>query len=95
MINSTKIPTPHAQVATRTVDGAAVIVLADSGQVNVLNSVGTFIWEFVDGSRSVQEIADALRAEYDVTAEQALQDVSDFLQTLVDSQVVVLEDRAG
>ena len=77
-----KIPSPHPQVAARTVDDAAVIVLADSGEVTVLNAVGTRVWELLDGSRSVAEIIDAIEAEYEVSAEQAQQDVTDFLQTL-------------
>lgn len=42
-MDSHKFPSPHPQVAARIIDGSAVIVLADSGQVNVLNAVCTRI----------------------------------------------------
>lgn len=90
----TDYPVPHAQVAARIVDDAAVIVLADAGEVNVLNPVGTRIWELVDGTHSVQEIIATIAAEYAVSAEDAARDVEEFLQQLVEAQAVVLEPHA-
>jgi hypothetical protein len=83
-------PTPHPQVAARVVDGSAVIVLADTGEVTVLNPVGTRVWELCDGSRSAREIARMITAEFEVTPEQALQDVENFLGELVQAQAIVL-----
>lgn len=87
-----KYPVPHPQVAARIVDGEAVVVLADAGQVNVLNPVGTRIWELADGTRSVGQIADAIVTEYEVTPQTALQDVTEFLQSLADARALVLQD---
>jgi len=70
-------------VATRTIDGEAIIVLADAGEVQVLNQVGTRIWELADGTRTVQQIAEAIAAEYDVSMQQAQEDTAAFLQELV------------
>lgn len=84
---------PHSQVATRIVDGTAIIVLASSGEVQILNQVGTRIWELAGDNQSLQQIVDAIQTEYDVSAEQARQDVQSFVQSLVDSQVLTLADR--
>ncbi len=94
-MNLANYPVPHPQVAVRVVDGSAVIVLADSGEVNVLNRVGTRIWELADGSRTVVQIADAVQSEFDVTPEDALRDVEEFLQTLLQAQAVELQERPG
>lgn len=83
-------PVSHPQVACRIIDGSAVIVLADAGEVNVLNQVGTRIWELIDGSRSGQQIAEAIEAEFEVSPEQARQDVAEFLSTLSEAGAVVL-----
>lgn len=83
-------PVSHPQVACRIIDGSAVIVLADAGEVNVLNQVGTRIWELIDGSRSGQQIAEAIEAEFEVSPEQARQDVAEFLNTLSEAGAVVL-----
>ena len=89
-MNLTSVPTMHPQVAERTVDGTAVIVLADLGEVKILNPVGTRVWESVDGKRTVQQIVDMIVAEFEVAASQAQEDVVDFLQQLVDVQAIRL-----
>ena len=91
-MNKLHIPMPHPQVAVTVVDGQAVIVMADSGQVTVLNEVGTRIWELSDGNHSVEEIIQAIMAEYEVTPEAAEQDAEDFLNQLVEIQAIVLRN---
>ncbi len=93
LIELDKYPAPHPQVAGRTIADQAVVVLADAGQVNVFNSLGTRIWELIDGAHSVQQIVDAIVAEYDVAPEVALQDATSFLQELVDTQAITLLDQ--
>ena len=88
-----KYPVSHPQVAARIVDGSAVIVLADSGEVTVLNPVGTSIWEKIDGAHSVGDIVAALQVEYEVDAAQAEQDVAEFLHTLLEAGAVTLTDE--
>ncbi len=90
-----KYPVPHNQTAARIVDGTAVIVLADTGEVNVLNSVGTRIWELIENKRNLQEIADTIETEYAVTRQQALEDLEEFLDKMLKNQVLTLEDTAG
>ena len=92
-MDSTKYPTPHPQVAARVVDGSALIVLADSGEVNVLNPVGTRMWELMDGTRTVQEIADTICDEYDVTSQQSLADVEELVSQLMGANALVLQDQ--
>lgn len=87
-----KHPAPHPQVASRIVDGEALIVLADSGEVTVLNEVGSRIWKLADGSRSVAEIIETIAAEYDTTPQQAQQDVESFVRELVENQMLVLSE---
>jgi len=94
-MDADKYPVPHPQVAARVVDGEAVVILADSGEVNVLNPVGTRIWELADGTRSVQQIADAIAEEYQVTPQNALQDVTEFLQLLIDARALTLAAAPG
>jgi len=88
-----KYPVFHPQVAARIIDGEAVIVLPESGQVTVLNEVGSRIWELIDGTRNVGEITEIIVAEYDVTAEQAERDVEEFIEELVESKMLVLADK--
>ncbi len=75
-------PRSADQVAATLVDGQAVIVMADSGQMTVLNEVGSHIWELCDGTRSVEDIIDVIQAEYDINLQEAQQDVIEFVDRL-------------
>ena len=85
-------PKPHPQTAGRVIDGEAVLILADSSEVNVLNQVGSRIFELADGRNSIEEISMIVADEYDVTPEQADIDVREFLLQLVDQSVIVLDE---
>ena len=74
----------------RIVDGEAVIVLPESGQVKVLNRVGARIWSLMDGSRTVHAIAEIICDEYQVDEEQAVADVLEFTEQLEMAGVVTL-----
>ena len=83
-------PALHPQVAMQDVDGLKVIVLADSGEVLVVNKLGTRIVELIDGKRTVAEVADALESEYEVSAEELRGDLETFLRTLSDAGALTL-----
>ena len=76
------IPTRNPSAVDRLVDGEAVIVLPEQGTVKVLNRVGSRVWSLIDGKRCVADIAGIICDEYDVSAEQALQDLLAFLAEL-------------
>ncbi len=86
-------PAPHSQVAGRVIDNEAVLVLSQRGEVQVLNEVGARIWELTDGTRSVAQIAQTIADEFDVSAEQAQADVTDFVTQLVGDDVLVLSEK--
>jgi hypothetical protein len=88
-----KYPVLHPQVAARIIGGEAVIVLPENSQVNVLNEVGSRIWELIDGTRSVDEITEIIVAEYEVTVRQAELDTDEFIQELVENKMLVLADE--
>ncbi|MBI5652679.1 MAG: PqqD family protein [Chloroflexi bacterium] len=85
----------HDQVAARVVDGAAVIVTADAGDVMVLNQVGTRIWELIDGARSADHIAQVIAREYAVSDAHARDDVAEFLQKLIAAHAIVFRSAAS
>jgi len=71
---------PHA--AARVYEGEAFIVIPQTSQYKILNATGSRIWELIDGSRSSDEIAGIIADEYEVSPEQALNDVHGFLEDL-------------
>ena len=86
-------PKPHPQTAGRVIDGEAVFILSEISEINVLNEVGSRIFELADGSRTLNEISQAISDEYEVSSQQAEQDVLEFVQKLVKQNVLVLAEQ--
>ena len=87
-----KYPKPHPQTAGRVIDGEAVLILSDNSEVNVLNLVGSRIFELSDGTHRIADIIETIASEYEVSAKQAEEDIMTFLQQMVKQQVIVLSD---
>lgn len=81
-------PQPITDVIWRVLDDNAVLVSPQGGQVTILNGVGTKIWSLIDGQNSVKDIARHLVDQYDVSIQQAQQDVEQFL-TKLDSRGLI------
>lgn len=90
MITLDSYPVQARTVQGRQLEGEAVLVLPEKGEVKVLNTVGARIWSLADGSRSVREIATAICAEYSISAAQAEADTLDFIQQLVAKGIVTI-----
>jgi hypothetical protein len=88
-------PVLTAQVAARIVEGQVIIVLADSGNVTVLNELGTSIWKICDGMHSVGNIVQEITTEYEVEFSIAMQDATEFIQQMVNLQALELRDIPG
>ena len=71
-----------ALAAGEEADDQGTVILIQSGMMHQLNLVGGLIWERCDGSRSLEQIADDLAAEFDVTREEVLADVIEFVAGL-------------
>jgi ribosomal protein S4E len=68
-------------------------MLSDSSEVNVLNFVGSRIFELSDGTHTIAEIAETIASEYEVSLELAQEDVTTFIKQMEKRLVIVLNDR--
>jgi len=76
-----------ANIVTRKTGNEYVLVpiannIADMNSVYTLNETGAFIWEHLDGRRSLREIVDSLIEEYDVDFDSASKDMSEFIDNM-------------
>ena len=53
--------------------------IADMNSVYTLNETGAFIWEQIDGKKSVEDIIGLVTEEYDIDKETAARDVMEFI----------------
>lgn len=83
-------------VVTRKTGSEYVLVpvtnnIADMNSVYTLNETGAFIWEHIDGKKSVEEIIEVLTGEYDILREDAENDVFEFISNL--EKYLIIQDR--
>jgi hypothetical protein len=63
--------------------------IADMKSVYTLNSTGAFIWNRLDGARTVQDIVNEVEQEFDVDSKQALDDVLSFFHDMKEYLIIV------
>ena len=71
----------------RNIAGETLIVpirnsIGDLNSIYTLNEVGALIWQMIDERTRVNQIVEAVSAEYDVTADEAAQDVVELLDSM-------------
>lgn len=76
------------RIAWRVIEGEAVILGIDQGEVHVLNPVATRIWELIDGQRTLGQIAEQIYREFEVDRPQAEADAQEFVETLISRGLV-------
>jgi hypothetical protein len=74
-------------VVTRKTGNEYVLVpitnnIADMNSVYTLNETGAFIWEHIDGEKSIEDIVYALTAEYEIDFTNAENDVLSFVENM-------------
>lgn len=77
-----KIPHLQSNLIWRQVDENTVVVTPQSGQMRVLNGVGSTIWQLLADGQAPEAIVAHLVAQYAVSAEQASTDLDKFLAEL-------------
>lgn len=79
----------NPDVSWRTIEGQAVLILNKEGEVQVLNEVGTYVWENV--GLSLEDLARNIAGAYEVPLDQARADAREFLETLEQAGALVNE----
>jgi hypothetical protein len=87
MMNLKSVPSHSHSIVTRKTGNEYVLVpvtdnIADMDSVYTLNETGAFIWELIDGKKTVEELIDALTGEYEVDRETATTDVFSLIENL-------------
>jgi hypothetical protein len=81
------VPSRSSSVVTRKTGNEYVLVpvtdnIADMDSVYTLNETGAFIWEQIDGNRTISGIITLLTGEFDIDNDTATADVVDFLNKM-------------
>ena len=92
MKKTNQCPVKSDCTASRVVDGEAVVVIPMESAINTFNEVGTRIWELADGTNTVTEIIHEIQQEFEIDTETAEQDTYDFLNSLAEKNMILLND---
>jgi hypothetical protein len=76
-----------ASIVTRKTGNEYVLVpitnnIADMNSVYTLNETGAFIWDQMDGEKTLEEIISALTVEYDIDSANAETDIFSFIDNM-------------
>lgn len=82
------------EVASKVVDGEAILINLTNGMYYSLDSVGGYIWTLVSDGHDLDAITAAVVAHYDVAGETAKADVDAFAQSMLDEAIVVAAETA-
>jgi hypothetical protein len=87
-------------VVTRKTGNEYVLVpvtdnIADMDSVYTLNATGAFIWEQIDGRKTVSEIIVAVTREYDIDKETASNDVFEFVGNMREFLIIKIPPMEG
>ncbi|MEW5765448.1 MAG: PqqD family protein [Acidobacteriota bacterium] len=70
----------NPDVSWRTIEGQSVLVFNREGEVQVLNEIGTYVWEHLE--EGAEALARNISEKYEVEFGEARRDVAEFLQDL-------------
>ena len=81
------VPVKSRPVVTRKTGSEYVLVpvinnIANMDSVYTLNETGAFIWDEIDGKKTITDIIHKLSEEYDVDENMAKDDVLDFIEKM-------------
>jgi hypothetical protein len=81
-------------IVTRNIAGETLLVpiygdLANMEKIFTLDPVAAFIWEHLDGEKSLEDIRDGVLDAFDVEKEQAETDISEFVNELVKADLII------
>lgn len=77
----------NSSVLWRELSGEAVLLDPKAGCSYNLNAVGTLIWKMLDGTHTIEEIAEAICTAYEVEQAQALEDIERLLTEFTESKL--------
>jgi Coenzyme PQQ synthesis protein D (PqqD) len=69
-------------------------LIARGPAVKELNEVAAVVWRLADGTRSARQISAQIVAEYEVSPQEALTDVVEFLTEMVDADFMKVRGAA-
>ena len=85
------IPVPVDTFIVREIGEETIFMAEDGNDIHVLDETGSFIWQSIDGKRSIQAILDRIVDEFDVSKDNAQKDLFVFLEELLKKNIIKIQ----
>lgn len=79
----------NPNLAWREIEGEVVIISPEDSHVHELNETASLVWKCADGTRSLEEIAARMAAEYDIAMDAARVDVREIIAVFEEKQLLL------
>ncbi len=84
-VTLTSVPIRHPQIVLREeFDEWGLLFDPEQGLAYGINPVGIFIWKHLDGKHTPPDILELVQKEFDQVPDTSLEDIREFIQTVVD-----------
>ena len=93
MIDLLATPRLNEDYCARELDSETVFLSPDGRQLFAVNELGTYILSQLDGNASLRDVRDGICARYDVSVEQAEADLLEFIDAMVQRDLLVVEPQ--
>jgi hypothetical protein len=83
----------HPQAIAQAIEDETLVLKLDTGRMGVLNRVGGRVWDLMDGTLSLGEIARECAEYYEADPAQVEVDVVSYAEALLERDMIILEGR--
>lgn len=80
----------HPDMLSAEIGGEAIMMSIEKGAYFGLNPVATRIWDLIEQPKNVAELIQTITDEYEVSAEQAADDVQGFVADMIERGIAQL-----
>ena len=78
----------NTKIPWRLIEGEAILIDSEGGELIRMNEVGAEIWKLIDGRRTLGDLIEHLMASFEVSERRARKDVQRFVQRLLRQELV-------
>ena len=77
-------------VPWKEIKAEGILLGLETGDYFAVNSIGLFIWKLLNGSKSIEKLAENIACIYDAAKDTTLSDTLDFMRVLVRKNLVTI-----
>ncbi|MGD8781906.1 MAG: lasso peptide biosynthesis PqqD family chaperone [Ignavibacteria bacterium] len=94
-LNMDSVIAQNKNLVVSEINGETVMMSLEKGNYYGMNLIGSRIWEIVKEPKPVNEIVDELLKEYSVEKEQCVEDVTSYINKLLDENIIEIVNESN